>query len=85
MKLPTTEDLDEAIGTSKWMVKKATADALGRGAATALESGKLQLVGPKDGISPNGPAENDVHGGANGLGNGEATAAGGCGNPKLDW
>jgi nitrite reductase (NAD(P)H) len=67
--LPPEEALDDAIGTSKWMVKQATADVYGRGAATAVEPKSIELVGPKDEIDPNGGR----------------TARAGCGDNKLDW
>jgi nitrite reductase (NAD(P)H) len=67
--LPPESDLDDAIGTSKWMVKQATADVYGRGAATAVEPNAIELVGPKDEIDPNGGR----------------TAGAGCGDSKLDW
>lgn len=51
--LPPEADLDDAIGTSKWMVKQATADVYGRGAATAVEPNAIELVGPKDEVNPN--------------------------------
>lgn len=39
--LPPAEDLDELIGSSKWMVRKATAAVFGKNLATSLE-----IVGP---------------------------------------
>jgi nitrite reductase (NAD(P)H) len=41
--LPPAEDLDELIGSSKWMVRKATAAVFGKNLATALE-----IVGPDE-------------------------------------
>jgi nitrite reductase (NAD(P)H) len=69
LRLPPSGDLDEAIGTSKWMVKQATADVIGRGAATALSSGSISLVGP-DNMQSEKPSK--VNGGA-------------CSNHKLEW
>jgi hypothetical protein len=51
------------------MVKQATADVIGRGAATALSNGSISLVGPdnmqsEEQAQPNG---------------------GGCSNHKLEW
>lgn len=43
LRLPPSDDLDSLIGTSQWMVRKATAQALGKNLATALE-----IVGPSD-------------------------------------
>lgn len=37
VQVPPPDELDALIGSSKWMVRKATADALGRNAATAIE------------------------------------------------
>lgn len=51
------------------MVKQATADVYGRGAATAVEPNAIELVGPKDEIDPNGGR----------------TARASCGDNKLDW
>ena len=73
MYLPPGQALDAAIGTSKWMVTKATAELYGRGAATAvaLKDKALQLVGPKDSIDPNRSAL--------------AGAVSACSKPGLDW
>lgn len=35
--LPDQADLDGVLGTSKWMVRQATAEAFGRNAATQVE------------------------------------------------
>lgn len=40
--LPPPDDLDAIIGSSKWMVKQATAEIFGRNSASAIE-----IVGPK--------------------------------------
>ena len=39
--LPDSNDLDAVIGTSKWMVRQATAEVFGRGGA-----GQVEVVGP---------------------------------------
>jgi nitrite reductase (NAD(P)H) len=69
LRLPPSGDLDEALGTSKWMVKKATADIVGRGAATALKNGTISLVGPDNAQSEEAPKAN----------------GGGCSSHKLEW
>ncbi len=51
------------------MVKAATADMVGRGAATSLKNGSLQVVGPDSAPSPAS----------------EEKGGGGCGDQKLDW
>ncbi|GAA5967842.1 hypothetical protein JCM11641_005783 [Rhodosporidiobolus odoratus] len=47
VQLPPPDELDAFIGSSKWMVKKATADAYGRAPATAIE-----IVGPTGEVEP---------------------------------
>jgi hypothetical protein len=51
------------------MVKKATADIVGRGAATALKNGTISLVGPDNAQSEEAPKAN----------------GGGCSSHKLEW
>ncbi|OCF75267.1 nitrite reductase [NAD(P)H], large subunit [Kwoniella mangroviensis CBS 8886] len=70
VKLPPEEDLDSVIGSSKWMVKKATAEAFGRNAATAIEI-----------VEPSGELEK----GANTKTNGNGCSSGGCGDSALEW
>jgi nitrite reductase (NAD(P)H) len=41
MLLPEPDELDAVIGTSKWMVRQATAEMFGRGGA-----GQVEIVGP---------------------------------------
>ncbi len=60
------------------MVKKATADLLGRPAATAIQDKTLELVGPKEDINPNGESAVGVSPAGAGVG-------GGCGDKRLDW
>lgn len=45
--LPEPEDLDAVIGTSKWMIRQATAELLDRGGALSDESdqGVVEIVG----------------------------------------
>lgn len=39
--LPEPEELDAVMGTSKWMIRQATAEAYGRGGA-----GQIEIIGP---------------------------------------
>ncbi|GAA5984125.1 hypothetical protein JCM10908_006060 [Rhodotorula pacifica] len=68
--VPPPAELDALIGSSKWMVRKATAEALGRNAATGIE-----IVGPT------GEVDEDKK--AAGTECGEADKS--CGTHKLDW
>ncbi|WWC68372.1 nitrite reductase [NAD(P)H], large subunit [Kwoniella pini CBS 10737] len=78
IKLPPFEDLDEIIGSSKWMVKKATAEAFGRNSATSIE-----IVSPSGEINNN--QDNTKSNGINN-GNGEANCnSSGCGSHALEW
>ncbi|GAA6022628.1 hypothetical protein JCM8202_005024 [Rhodotorula sphaerocarpa] len=70
VQVPPPDELDALIGSSKWMVRKATADALGRNAATAIE-----IVGPT------GEVDEDKK--AAGTECGQADKS--CGTHKLDW
>ncbi|TNY23557.1 NADPH nitrite reductase [Rhodotorula diobovata] len=47
VQLPPPDELDALIGSSKWMVRKATAEAFGRNAAT-----KIECVGSPFAIAP---------------------------------
>lgn len=69
--LPPGQALDAVIGTSKWKITKATAEAFGRSAATSID-----LVGP-DGLGDVAAAE----------GGSPKTNGHGCGGGggKLDW
>jgi nitrite reductase (NAD(P)H) len=80
--LPDPEHLDSILATSKWMVRKATAEAFGKNAATQVE-----IVGP-DGRISNGSGSGAVKGHANGYADGggcNGVDTGGCGNAKLEW
>ncbi|WVQ96928.1 nitrite reductase [NAD(P)H], large subunit [Kwoniella sp. CBS 9459] len=71
--LPPAEDLDEVIGSSKWMVKKATAEALGRNAATSID-----IVAPS-GELEDGAKASGVHGSP------ASACEGACSDSKLEW
>ncbi|KAG8710109.1 hypothetical protein FRC11_004844, partial [Ceratobasidium sp. 423] len=45
--LPDSDALDSIIGTSKWMVRQATAEAYGKGSA-----GMIEIVGPDGRVAP---------------------------------
>jgi len=75
VKLPGPEELDEAIGTSKWMVKAATAEAFGRGGGTQIE-----IVGPDGRILPEYQPPDSLS-----CGNGHEGAAVACRDRRLDW
>lgn len=68
--LPPEDELDALIGSSRWMVKKSTAEALGRNPATAIS-----IVAPEGGLTEGHRAEE-------GGGCGGDT---GCGSAKLEW
>lgn len=44
--LPETKDMDAVLGTSKWMVTQAKAEAAGRGASGRLEIEEKVIRGP---------------------------------------
>ncbi|GAA5820635.1 hypothetical protein JCM11251_003086 [Rhodosporidiobolus azoricus] len=71
VQVPPPDELDALIGSSKWMVKKATADAFGRAPATGIE-----IVGPTGEVEPEKKAA--------GTECGEADKACG-GHGKLEW
>ena len=68
--LPEPEELDPVIGTSKWMVRQATAGLLEKGGADGIE-----IVGP-DGDGESMPMTTSSNCGAQSVG---------CGSSKLDW
>ncbi|WVW80433.1 nitrite reductase [NAD(P)H], large subunit [Kwoniella bestiolae CBS 10118] len=74
VKLPPAEDLDSVIGSSKWMVKKATAEAFGRNAATAIE-----IVEPSGELTGEDNTKSNANAGAGGC------ASSGCGSSALEW
>ncbi|CAE7217581.1 unnamed protein product, partial [Rhizoctonia solani] len=45
--LPESDALDSVIGTSKWMVRQATAEAYGKGSA-----GMIEIIGPDGRVAP---------------------------------
>lgn len=71
--LPDAEELDAILGTSKWMLTQASAEALGRGA-----SGRLEIVAPG---GENAKAQ-EVSAGSCADEAGQETA---CGTGKLAW
>ncbi|KAF8327136.1 nitrite reductase [Cantharellus anzutake] len=74
VKLPEENELDQAIGTSKWMVRNATAEAFGRGGGTQIE-----IVGPDGRIK-------EGHQSTSSCSTGGATAGcGNHGNSSLEW
>lgn len=60
IRLPDPEELDALIGTSKWMVRKATAELLDR-----ASGGGVEIIGP-DGVSMEGRSEDTVQSGCGG-------------------
>jgi nitrite reductase (NAD(P)H) len=76
VRLPPPDELDALIGSSKWMVRKATAEAMGRNSATSIE-----IVGPS------GSADEDKAAASNDCGSGDhhGEGGGGCGSNKLEW
>ncbi|TCD62454.1 hypothetical protein EIP91_006881 [Steccherinum ochraceum] len=75
--LPSPDELDAVIGTSKWMVRRATAELLDRSSG-----GGIEIVGP-DGLSMEGRTGEVVNGSA-GCGTGGGVEVG-CGDKKLEW
>ncbi|WVF71032.1 nitrite reductase [NAD(P)H], large subunit [Kwoniella sp. CBS 6097] len=69
--LPPAEDLDNVIGSSKWMVKKATAEALGRNAATSID-----IVAPNGELADGAKEERE---------SALSGCEGACGDSKLEW
>ncbi|KAG9119852.1 hypothetical protein FRC07_004917 [Ceratobasidium sp. 392] len=61
--LPNPDELDAVIGTSKWMVRQATAEAYGKGSA-----GMIEIVGPDGRVAPES-AKAACGGGQSGCGN----------------
>ncbi|KAF8843892.1 nitrite reductase [Paxillus ammoniavirescens] len=68
--LPELEQLDAVIGTSKWMVKQATAEAISRGGGQSIE------------IAPLDDSPKQSNGSAACSGSGVSC---GGGNPSLEW
>lgn len=71
--LPESDELDAVIGSSKWMVRQATAEMFDRGSG-----GGVEIVGPDDQSMANGAGGTILTGGAV---PGEPV----CGNNKLEW
>ncbi len=68
--LPEPEDLDAVIGTSKWMVRQATAELIDRG---ATEESSVEIVGPTESVEAASVAV------------GEGFPGSSCSGGKLDW
>lgn len=71
--LPPPDELDALIGSAKWMVRKATAEVLGKNAASSI----IEIVGPS------AHADEDVK--AASADCTEEAVPGGCGSNKLEW
>ena len=73
--LPESDDLDAVIGTSKWMIRQATAELLDRGGARE-ENGQsaVEIVGPDQSILAEAEGRE-----------GGAGCTSGCGDAKLEW
>ena len=72
--LPEPDDLNGVIGTSKWMVRQATAELLNRTGATGGES-TVEITGPTNEVVQDA--------GDNGVGGGCSGAS--CGDSRLEW
>ena len=72
--LPEPDDLNGVIGTSKWMVRQATAELLDRTGATGGESA-VEIAGPTNEVVQ-GAGDNGVGGGCSGAS---------CGDSRLEW
>jgi nitrite reductase (NAD(P)H) len=55
--LPDSDALDSVIGTSKWMVRQATAQVYGKGSA-----GMIEIIGPDGRVAPEIPQAGCVGG-----------------------
>ena len=60
--LPETEALDAVIGTQRWMTR--------RNAAKPIGNGDVEIVGPRDAVTPPSDA---------------GCAMGGCNDSRLEW
>lgn len=76
LRLPPPEELDALIGSSKWMVRKATAELMDR-----VPSGetKIEIVGPNE------SADEDKMASSSDCGSGAQGSCGGAGGAKLEW
>ncbi|KAI0757771.1 nitrite reductase [Daedaleopsis nitida] len=71
--LPEPAALDAVIGTSKWMVRQATAELLDRASGGTDGSPGVEVVGPAESVQA------EIDGASAGCG------GSGCGDAKLDW
>jgi nitrite reductase (NAD(P)H) len=69
--LPESEVLDAVMGTSKWIVRQATAEMYDRSAG----EGGIEVVGPSDAMNAGGTHE----------AGGAVPAGSVCGNSSLEW
>ncbi|KAG8827851.1 hypothetical protein FRC19_011552 [Serendipita sp. 401] len=70
--LPDPTELDPVIGTSKWMIRQATAEMYGRGGA-----GQIDIVGPDGRYKPELELVHEQEP--------QTACAGACGDSKLEW
>jgi nitrite reductase (NAD(P)H) len=71
--LPSEEELDGVLGTSKWLVRQATAEMYDRGSG-----GGVEIVGPEDEAGRKGAGEIACGGGA-------VVETPSCVGGKLEW
>ncbi|RPD71067.1 nitrite reductase [Lentinus tigrinus ALCF2SS1-7] len=69
--LPEPEDLDIVMGTSKWMVRQATAELIDRG---ATQQSTVEIVGPTESVEA-----------ASGVAVEQGCSGSSCNGEKLDW
>lgn len=73
--LPESDELDTVIGSSKWMVRQATAELYDRGSG-----GGVEIVGPDGKDVAEGAGGSSCSSGAQ-----PAEPVSSCGNNKLEW
>jgi nitrite reductase (NAD(P)H) len=71
--LPSEEELDAVLGTSKWLVRQATAEMYDRGSG-----GGVEIVGPED-------EEGRKGAGGTACGGGAVVETPSCVGGKLEW
>lgn len=75
---PETDPLPRLVSNSQWMVTQAASEVIGRGGATAIIDGSIELVGPED-------QHNKASCSGSGGNEGAVLCGGGGGGGKLDW